>query len=47
MNMKMYTSLGHQSVIPYDQYGNMFPLFIIEGSSMELLTGENASLVVL
>jgi hypothetical protein len=47
MNMKMYTSLGHQRVIPYVQYGNIFPLFIIEGSSMELLTGENTSLEVL
>jgi hypothetical protein len=45
-NTKIYTSSGCR-IIPYIQCGNMFPLLILEGSSKELVMGENTSLGVL
>jgi hypothetical protein len=47
MNMKIYTGLGHQSVICYAQCENMFPLLILEGSTEEHIMGEISSLGML
>jgi hypothetical protein len=43
MNMRIFTGSCFQSVIPDVQCGSMFPLLIFEGSSMELVIGEDAS----
>jgi hypothetical protein len=44
MNTKIYIGLARRSVIPYVECGNIFLLLIFEGSSMELVMGENISL---
>jgi hypothetical protein len=36
MNIRIYTSLDHRSIIPYVQCEDMFPLLILEDSSEEL-----------
>jgi hypothetical protein len=43
MDMRIYTSSGHRSIILYVQCGSVFPLLNFEGSSMELITGEDTS----
>jgi hypothetical protein len=43
MNTRIYTSLGHRSIIPYVECGSIFPLLISEASSMELVMGEDTS----
>jgi hypothetical protein len=45
--MKIYTSSDHWSVIPDVQCGNMFPLLIFEGPSMEFVTRDITSFGVL
>jgi hypothetical protein len=40
----IYTCSDHQSVILYVQCGDTFPLFILEGSSEELVMGKIKSL---
>jgi hypothetical protein len=47
INMKIYTSSDHWSVIPDVQCGNMFPLLIFEGPSMEFVTEDITSFRVL